>query len=286
MKMQGDMLGLRPEVPESLKVLRIESPEGLNERTAWENACGKCGTERVAYVASYAAGFLYVLAAPVSDLPPASWCPFASVLPSGSLEGTVAYGFGTAARQTVLVIPADGDPKLFTGPPSGVAKAVEKYGVSIQTLDGEHTGTVTPWVVQSLAEEQFVRAVGGLIVRRAVGIMAASVAVVTVCGVVSAGVGLLTSASTEAATKRALAVVSDARTLATNDIAAQLGRFDDVDRSVLQLGGDLLSFKVTKGGAATWRASFPKTVTADAIEAMGGRSDTVHADGGVYAVSR
>ena len=284
--MQEDISGLRPEVPESLKVLRIESPEGINQRTAWENACGKCGTERVAYVASYADGFLYVLAAPVSDLPPASWCPFAGVLPSGSLEGTVAYGFGTAARQTVLVIPSDGDPKLFSGPPSAVAKAVEKYGVSIQTLDGGHAETVTPWVIQSLAEEEFVRAVGGLIVRQSVMIMAASLAVVAVCGAVSGGVGLLTAVSTEAATRRAMAVVTDARTLATNDIAAQLGRFDDVDRSILQLGGDLLSFKATKGGPATWRAFFPKTVTADAIEAMGGRSDSVQADGGVYAVSR
>lgn len=273
-------------VPKQLKVMRVVSPGGLDARVAWETACGHCKTAFVAFVASQAGEHLYVLAAPADEVTPGTWCPFASVLPVQPILKTVAYSFTTSAHQTVLVLQPDEAPLLYSGSAGNVARAVEKFGVEIEVLDAERLEQVTPWTIQNLAEEKFVLDAGGQVTRRSLQLAVASFTVTMVSALVCLVMAALSSAATEAASRRAEGLVQEARNLASNDVALQLARLDGLDRALLQSGGLLMSYKAARNSPVVWQARLPRTVTGDVIEELGGRSESALADGGVYVVSK
>lgn len=275
---------LHPNFPSDLVAFRVPSI-GLDYRTAWENAAQKCGSERIALVATRSGEHMYVVAARAEDVPPGSWCPFAAVLPTSPLSEPVAYGHGTEARLCVLLIAEDGEPKCLAGPPSTVSKAVERSNAKLQRLDLEALHPV-PWIVQSLDEEAFIHRAGSRIVTGCLYAAAISLLIM----LLSVGVTLIARgrahSAMEAASERTLDLMRQARGLAVNDVAAQIGHLDDLDRGILQLGGQLLTFKMTQGNAPVWGATFPPSVTADAIADLKGRSDSITQDGAVYATSR
>jgi hypothetical protein len=270
--------GMCPQVP------------GAEEETAWNAAAEVCDTERVHIVWQSFDNRVWYLAVRSAELAshPNSWCPFAALLPgmNDALTPPVCYTYYGEEIASMMAVTEDGLHVYRGTNPIVRAKAErtarELGNAAIIDLVPETIVAYVPvpWYSVSLFEE------------RARRILAASSVVVSMVltGLaflvwLLASVALVTSRHNldEAVARtqqKTLELMESAQNLRGTPVRDALTKFVDLNEGLLDLNGYLEIYSIT-ANQVRWRAIVPSNVTADRINALGGKTIETKANGTV-----
>jgi hypothetical protein len=254
---------------------------GEEEQIVWNAAAEACDSERIHVVWQVADEKIWFLAVHSSDLSshPNSWCPFAALLPGmkNAQPSPVCYTYYGDEIATMMTITSDGL-QIYRGTnlivrakaertarEHGNAPMIELIPDRISTL------TPVPWYSLSLFEDQARRILAAVAMVFSIGItlvaflvwMAASLALITARHNLEDAL-LRTEDKT-------LQLMADAQKIRSSPMRDQIAAFTDLNDGLLDLNGFLEVYDI-KAGKARWRALVPSNVTADRINALGGKT--------------
>ncbi len=268
--------GMCPQVP------------GAEEETAWNAAAETCDTERVHIVWQSFDNRVWYLAIKSSELAshPHSWCPFAALLPGmkEALTPPICYTYYGDEIASMMTVTEEGL-HIYRGTNPIVRAKAERTArelgnASIVELipDKIVAYEPVPWYSVSLFEERARRVL-------ATTMVGLSLVLTTLAFMawLLAGVALVTSrhnlddaiARTAAKTQE---VYTSAEKLRATPVRDQLTQFGDLNEKLLDLNGYLEGY-VIKDGRVRWRAIVPSNITADRINAIGGKTIDTKAGG-------
>jgi hypothetical protein len=270
--------GMCPQVP------------GAEEETAWNAAAETCDSERVHIVWQSFDSRVWYLAIRSSELAshPNSWCPFAALLPgmAEALAPPVCYTYYGDEIASMLSVTEDGL-HIYRGTHPIVRAKAERTARELGNAaiielipDTIVAYSPVPWYSVSLFEARARRLL-------AVAAMALSLTLTGLSFLVwlLAAVALVSSRhNLEAAITRTqnktLELMESAQALRATPVRDALTKFADLNEGLLDLNGYLESY-VIANGKVRWRATVPTNVTADRINALGGKTIDTKTNGTV-----
>lgn len=271
--------GMCPQVP------------GAEEETAWNAAAEACDSERVHIVWQSFDSRVWYLAIRSSELAshPHSWCPFSALLPGmkESLTPPVCYTYYGEEIASMMTITEDGL-HIYRGTNPIVRAKAERTArelgnaAIIDLIPDRIVGFApVPWYSVSLFEERARRVLATASVMLSLALTGLTFFVWLLAGVslVSSRHNLADAlARTEAKT---LELMESAQNLRATPVRDELTRFVDLNEGLLDLNGYLEIYAIGKDAKIRWKATVPSNVTADRINALGGKTIDTKANGTV-----
>lgn len=254
---------------------------GQEEDIVWNAAAEACDSERVHVVWHSFENRVWYLAVKSSDLTshPNSWCPLAAILP-GAKEARpvpICYTHYGEEMATMMTVTQD-SLQMFRGTNMVVRAKAERVSrennnAPIVELVPDMISelTPTPWYSVSLFEER---------ARRVIALAAVLVSI-TLTGLaflvwLLASMALITTKADLSDTQRRTQnkvtdLMAMVQNLHANPVRDQIAKFNELNEGLLDLNGYLEIYEF-KGGRERWRAVVPGNVTADRINAIGGKT--------------
>ena len=254
---------------------------GEEEDIIWNAAAEACDTERVHVVWQVFDSRIWYLAVRSADLAshPNSWCPFAAFLPGmkESLSLPICCTYYGEEVASMMMISEDGL-HIYRGTNPIIRAKVERTAqslgqVSIIDLVPERIAALTPlpWYSMSLFENRARRILAAAAVALSLVLTSLSFVVwlLASLSLVSARHDL--SAAIERTQSKTVQLLATAQDVRATPVRAALTKFVDINEGLLDLNGYLEVYAI-KGNKVRWRATVPSNVTADRINALGGKT--------------
>ncbi len=261
---------------------------GEEEQIVWNAAAEACDSERVHVVWQVADDKIWYLAVHSSDLSshPNGWCPFAALLPGmkNAMPTPVCYTYYGEEMATMMTVTSDGL-QIYRGTnlivrakaertsrEHGNAPIIELVQDIILTL------APVPWYSVSLFESHARRILATLSILVSLGITLTAFLVWLL-----ASLSLIAShqdlAEALARTQdKTLQIMVGAQKLRASPMRDQIATFTELNDGLLDLNGFLEVYQI-KDGQTRWRALVPSNVTADRINALGGKTIETKTEG-------
>lgn len=254
---------------------------GAEEDIAWNAAAEACDSERIHIVWQSMDNRIWYIAVRSSELSShaESWCPFAALLPGmkDAQPAPVCYTFYSDESATMMTITADGL-QIHRGMTSVVRAKAERTARELGDApiielvpDRIVKLTPVPWYSLSLFEERARRVLATVAVAGALcfAVLAFVIWFFSAMMLISAKADLDSAeARTASKTLELMRMVGDLR---ASPMREELAKFSDVNDGLLELNG-LLDVYEIKDNKPRWRATVPVNVTADRINALGGKT--------------
>ncbi|MDX2027111.1 MAG: hypothetical protein SFW62_00575 [Alphaproteobacteria bacterium] len=254
---------------------------GEEEDIVWNAAAEACDTERVHVVWQSVENRIWYLAVRSSELAshPNTWCPFASLLPGMKEAATppVCYTYYSDETATMMTIAGD-SLQIYRGTTLVVRAKAERTARELGNApvielvpDRIMQLTPIPWYSVSLFEDRARRILAATSVLGALGLAALALLVwlLVSASLLSARHDL--SSVKERTDEKALALMKTADSLRATPMREQLAKFSDLNDGLLAINGFLEIYEI-KENKTRWRAIIPPNVTADRINALGGKT--------------
>jgi hypothetical protein len=261
---------------------------GEEEDIVWNAAAEACDSERIHVVWNSAGDKIWFLAIHSGDLAShaSSWCPFAALLPGlkDAQAAPVCYTYFGDEMATMMAITTDGL-QIYRGSNLIVRAKAERtareYGNApiVELVPDKIQELVpVPWYSVSLFENRARRILAVLAIVLSLGVALAAFLVWML-----ASLSLITARhDMEAALARTqdktMQIMTDAQRLRASPMRDQIATFMELNDGLLDLNGYLEVYE-TKVGRARWRALVPSNVTADRINALGGKTIETKSEG-------
>ncbi|MBV8061936.1 MAG: hypothetical protein JO126_06790 [Alphaproteobacteria bacterium] len=254
---------------------------GEEEEIVWNAAAEACDSERVHVVWQSFENRIWYLAVKASDIAshPNSWCPFAAVLPGGreARPAPTCYTNYGEEMATMMMVTQD-SLQIFRGTNLVVRAKAERTSrennnalIVEMVPDTIAELTPIPWYSVSLFEDR---------ARRVIAV-AAVLSSITLTGLAFlvwffASLSLVSAKRDLADTQRNIQnkvtdLMAMVQQLHASPVRDQLAKFGDLNEGLLDLNGYLEIYEL-KNGRERWRAVVPGNVTADRINAIGGKT--------------
>jgi len=263
---------------------------GDEEEIVWNAAAEACDSERVHVVWQSVDNKIWYLAVKSGELAshPKSWCPFAALLPGmkDAQPSPVCYTYYGDEMATMMTVTSDGM-QIYRGTNMIVRAKAERTARAlgdaqiVELVPDRITAlTPVPWYSLSLFEDQARRILAMVAV--GIALIFASVAFLIWLG---ASLSLITAHNDLTATlsrtqDKTQDMLNNAQNLRASPLREQLSTFVDLNDGLLDLNGFLEVYEI-HGKVVRWRAVVPSNVTADRINALGGKTIEARADGTV-----
>jgi hypothetical protein len=255
---------------------------GEEENIVWNAAAEATDSERVHIVWQAQGDKVWYLAIRSSELAshPGTWCPFAAFLPGLKDAGQLpsCYTYYTDEAATMMTISSDGL-QIHRGTASVLRvkaeRTVRDSGKDVTmvelTPDIIEKLTPVPWYSVSLFEDRARRILAALSVFSSLAMAGLAVVVwfIASMAVVSAHADL--SSIKENTVSKSMQLLDVVQTLRSSPMREQLGKFSDLNDSLLTLSGYMEIYQI-KGGKVLWRAIIPGNVTSNRISEIGGQT--------------
>jgi hypothetical protein len=261
---------------------------GSEEETIWNAAAEACDTERVHVVWQAFDSRVWYLAIRSSELAShtGSWCPFAALLPGmkESVTPPVCYTYYGEDIATMMTITEDGL-HIYRGTNPIVRAKVERTArelgnaAIIDLVPDKITAfTPVPWYSISLFEERARRILATFSILVSLSLTGLAFLVWLL-----AGVSLVSSRhdlqeALDRTQSKSLDLMNAVQNLRAAPVREALTKFIDLNEGLLDLNG-YLEIYVIQGGKIRWRATVPSNITADRINALGGKTIDTGASG-------
>lgn len=254
---------------------------GQEEELVWNAAAEACDSERVHVVWHSFDNRIWYLAVKSSDLAshPNSWCPMAAVLPGAkdASAAPICYTHYGEEMATMMTVTQD-SLQIFRGTNLVVRAKAERISREndnapiIELIPDMIAGlTPVPWYSISLFEDRARRMI-------AIAAVLVSVALTGLAFLVwlLASMALITTRQDLSQTQRntqnkVTDLMGMVQNLHASSVRDQIAKFDNLNEGLLDLNGYLEIYEI-KGGRERWRAVVPGNVTADRINAIGGKT--------------
>lgn len=263
---------------------------GEEEEIVWNAAAEACDSERVHVVWQSTENKVWYLAVRSIELSSRadSWCPFAALLPGmrDAKESPVCYTYYGDDIATMMTVTVD-SLQIYRGTNLVVRAKAERTARElgnapiIELLPEKIAALLpTPWYSLSLFEDRARRMLAAIAVIGALSLTALAFLVW-----VSASLSLIAArsdlSSAQAHTRdKSSQLMYAVEQLRASPLRQQLSEFSDLNDGLITLNGFLEVYEA-KGDKARWRAVVPTNVTADRINAIGGKTIETRADGTV-----
>lgn len=262
--------GMCPQVP------------GAEEEIAWNAAAETCDSERVHIVWQSFDSRVWYLAIRSTELAshPHSWCPFAALLPGmkEAMTPPVCYTYYGEEIASMMTVTEDGL-HIYRGTNPIVRAKAERTARELGNAaivdlvpDKISSYTPIPWFSVSLFEERARRilATASVVLSLILTGLALLVWLLASVSLVSSRQNLSEALSrTEAKT---LDLMNAAQSLRATPVRDALTKFIELNEGLLDINGYLEVYAIGPDDRVRWRATVPSNVTADRINALGGKT--------------
>jgi len=263
---------------------------GEEEEIVWNAAAEACDTERVHVAWQVNDHHIYYLAIRSTELAshPASWCPFASLLPGtkNAAPPPVCYAYYGEEMATLMTITAD-SLQIYRGTALVVRAKAERVAreignAPIVDLVPERIAELVPipWYSMSLFVDRARRIFATLSVFTALVLTGFAFCVwlfASMAMVAAKGDQTEAHKRTQDKTMELLGTIEE---LHASPMRKQISDFVRINDGLLAINGFLETYTLD-GGAVRWRAVVPANVTADRINELGAKNIEPTPDGNV-----
>jgi len=267
---------------------------GQEEEIVWNAAAEACDTERVHTVWQAQENRIWYLAVRSSEMASHTntWCPFSSLLPGmkDARSAPVCYTYYSDEAAIMMTVLPDGL-QIHRGMSSVVRAKAERMArelgdAPVIELVPERILKLTPapWYSLSLFEDRARRILATFGVFSALAFAGLAFLVWLLTTMVIVGTHANLNAAKERTESKTMDLMHMVGDLRASPLREQLAAFSDVNDGLLAVNGFLEVYEI-KEGKARWRAVVPANITADRINALGGKTIETNAQGVVIGNS-
>ena len=263
---------------------------GEEEAIVWNAAAEACDSERVHVVWQSYEQKIWYLAVRSTELAshPNSWCPFAALLPEmkDAMGAPVCYTYYGDEMATLMTVTPDtlqiyrGTNLVVRAKAERTARELGNAAIVELVPDRILALTPVPWYSLTLFEDRTRRILAAISLVTGISITIFSFLVWLLASLTLLGSRHDLTEAQERTQAKTMELVASVEKLRASPLRSQLARFTDLNDGLLDLSGFLEIYEI-KNSQSRWRAVVPSNITADRINAIGGKTIESKAEGTV-----